>query len=85
MIEVSATLDHLVMGLLSAYKLRNVPVDVEMPDDGILAVTFLVSKAQRWLYRRRIEAFGCELKKYLSNLYIVDIQTKQNQTWLSLI
>jgi hypothetical protein len=85
MIEVSATLDHLLLGLLHAYKLRNIPVDVDDSEDGFLTVTFLVSLPQHLRYRRRIRGFGEELKKYVQHLYVVDVKTKRNQTWLTLI
>ncbi len=85
MIEVNATLDHLLMGLLHAYKLRDLPVDVAVVNSEELAITFVLSLSQRFLYRRRIAAFGRELGRYVRGLYTIKIRTERNLAWLTLI
>jgi len=85
LIEISANLDHLLLGLLSAYKLRKLPVDVDTTREGHLAITFVLSATQLVLYHRRIRAFGRELSKYLIDLYTIDVRTQKAHSWQTIL
>jgi len=81
MIEIKASIGQILNGLLAAHALRDLLIDVSMPAHNHLAVTFLLSRTQRWRYQRRIRAFAHELKVYLSGPYTVDVRAERAVTW----